>query len=192
MATGDDQDPDDWFSEQEPKRRRQARAPARSAKPERRVAGAAEDWIRDASPSDGERSHQPRSMRALAVAASALVLLLIALAAGGLFSSNSQQPAAPPPTTTGATTAPAQTVPVQRRRPTPPPSTTLKPGDTGVQVKALQRALAHLGYPVGAIDGDYGPATQRAVTSFQRGKGLTGDGVFGPHTLQALTAALRS
>jgi peptidoglycan hydrolase-like protein with peptidoglycan-binding domain len=46
-----------------------------------------------------------------------------------------------------------------------PPRTTLKPGDTGVQVKVLQRALASLGYSAGAVDGQYGPATKQAVAA---------------------------
>lgn len=194
MAAGDDRDPDDWFSEPKHERRRQARtAPARSEKPLRPGAGTAEDWIRDVGQSDGGRARESRGLRALAAATSALILLLIALAAGGVFSSNGGQPAAPPSTTTGAATAPAPTPPVPPKRPTiPPPATTLKPGDTGAQVKALQRALAHLGYPVGAIDGNYGKATQQALASFQRKKGLTADGILGPHTLQALTVALRA
>jgi peptidoglycan hydrolase-like protein with peptidoglycan-binding domain len=67
-----------------------------------------------------------------------------------------------------------------------PPTTTLKPGDSGPQVKGLQRELASLGYPVGAIDGSYGKATTQAVTAFQRSHRLTPDGVVGPTTLLAL------
>jgi peptidoglycan hydrolase-like protein with peptidoglycan-binding domain len=53
-------------------------------------------------------------------------------------------------------------------------------------VKALQRELASLGYSVGAIDGNYGQATIKAVTAFQRADHLTPDGVVGPATLLAL------
>ena len=67
-----------------------------------------------------------------------------------------------------------------------PPTTTLKPGDSGPQVKALQRELASLGYSVGAIDGHYGKATTKAVTAFQRSHHLTADGIVGPATLLAL------
>jgi len=71
--------------------------------------------------------------------------------------------------------------------PTPnPPTTTLKPGDSGPQVKALQRELASLGYPVGAIDGYYGKGAANAVTAFQRAHRLTPDGIVGPATLLAL------
>ena len=87
----------------------------------------------------------------------------------------------PTTSTTTATTSPA----------TGAPGTTLKPGDSGVQVKALQRALATLGYSAGAADGRYGPATKEAVASFQQPHGLTADGILGPKTLRALTRALR-
>jgi peptidoglycan hydrolase-like protein with peptidoglycan-binding domain len=80
------------------------------------------------------------------------------------------------PTTTAAAPAVAAAL----------PTTTLKPGDTGAQVRALQRALKSLGYPVGKIDGQYGPATKTAVAAFQHAAGLTEDGVVGPKTLNAL------
>jgi len=72
------------------------------------------------------------------------------------------------------------------------PATTLKPGDSGVQVKVLQRALASLGYPPGSIDGQYGSATQRAVARLQHASSLTADGVLGPETLLTLTRSLRN
>jgi putative peptidoglycan binding protein len=67
------------------------------------------------------------------------------------------------------------------------PTTTLKPGDTGPQVKTLQRELRALGYAVGAIDGSYGTQTSKAVMAFQRAHHLTVDGIVGPRTLQALS-----
>ncbi|MGB2876009.1 MAG: peptidoglycan-binding domain-containing protein [Gaiellaceae bacterium] len=76
--------------------------------------------------------------------------------------------------------------------PTPAPTTTLKGGDHGPQVRALQRALASLGYPLGHIDGQYGPATQRALAHFQQTQKLAADGVLGPATLAALTQALNN
>ncbi|MBV8480652.1 MAG: peptidoglycan-binding protein [Actinobacteria bacterium] len=121
--------------------------------------------------------------RVLVVAGAFVVLLLAGLAAGGVFSSSSS-PKAPTisvhvnttPVTTAATTPSVKVL----------PSTTLKPGDTGAQVKALQRALKSLGYSVGAIDGQYGPTTKEAVASFQHDERLTADGIFGPKTLNAL------
>ena len=49
-------------------------------------------------------------------------------------------------------------------------------------VKQKQHLLAYLGYYTGAIDGDYGPQTQKATEAFQLGYSLTGDGKFGPDT----------
>lgn len=56
----------------------------------------------------------------------------------------------------------------------------LKRGDRGPAVETLQRALE-----IGA-DGVFGKLTARAVRQFQRGKGLTVDGVVGPQTREAL------
>jgi putative peptidoglycan binding protein len=67
------------------------------------------------------------------------------------------------------------------------PTTTLKPGDTGPQVKTLQRELRALGYLVGGIDGSYGTQTSKAVSAFQRARHLTVDGIVGPKTLLALS-----
>ena len=121
---------------------------------------------------------------------SVLAVFFAILAAFGVF--NGSKAAAPPvpvtphhvtvtlPASTAANTTPSVDVPQQ----------TLKPGDTGAQVKTLQRALAKLGYSAGKPDGDYGPATQVAVERFQVAKGLAEDGVVGPATLAALQKAL--
>jgi lysozyme len=61
----------------------------------------------------------------------------------------------------------------------------LKAGADGKAVKRLQRALTDAGHAV-AVDGDFGPATKRAVKAFQAAKGLTADGVVGPATWAAL------
>jgi peptidoglycan hydrolase-like protein with peptidoglycan-binding domain len=74
----------------------------------------------------------------------------------------------------------------------PAPATTLKPGDTGAQVKRLQRALVSLGYTVGKVDGDYGTATKTAVSQFQTASNLTADGVFGPATKTSLATKLNA
>lgn len=55
-----------------------------------------------------------------------------------------------------------------------------------VRVRRLQRQLARLGYDSGGVDGLYGPRTQRAVTGFERSRGLPADGVAGLDTLRAL------
>jgi peptidoglycan hydrolase-like protein with peptidoglycan-binding domain len=53
---------------------------------------------------------------------------------------------------------------------------TLAVGSRGTGVNCVQ-------FAVGAtIDGIFGPATQRAVITFQRRNGLSADGIVGPHT----------
>ena len=72
-----------------------------------------------------------------------------------------------------------------------PAVTTLRRGDTGPAVAALQRDLHALGYWLGARNDTFGPLTEQAVTAFQKVEGLTRDGVAGPATLAALDAADR-
>ena len=65
---------------------------------------------------------------------------------------------------------------------------TLRKGSKGEYVTLMQTKLIQLGYdldPYGA-DGDFGNKTQRAVVQFQRDSGLTGDGVVGAKTWEAL------
>lgn len=57
---------------------------------------------------------------------------------------------------------------------------TLKQGDKGFGVQALQTALGI------TVDGDFGPNTDKAVRDFQTAKGLTADGIVGPKTAAAL------
>lgn len=61
----------------------------------------------------------------------------------------------------------------------------LRLGSSGYKVEALQKKLCVLGYHTG-IDGDFGPATRRAVVSFQAEHGLKPDGIVGPTTESAL------
>ena len=65
---------------------------------------------------------------------------------------------------------------------------TLSRGDTGETVRAAQLLLIGRGCRCGpwGADGDFGPATQGAVQSYQRGHRLTVDGVVGPATWRAL------
>lgn len=65
-------------------------------------------------------------------------------------------------------------------------SSTLRRGASGTAVKELQQALARAGFNPGAVDGEFGPATERAVKAFQAANGLTADGVVGPKTRAAL------
>jgi Putative peptidoglycan binding domain/CHAP domain len=59
----------------------------------------------------------------------------------------------------------------------------------GPDVLQVQRRLARLGFEPGPLDGEYGPATERAVRAFQAAAGIDADGVVGPQTRAALAAA---
>jgi len=65
---------------------------------------------------------------------------------------------------------------------------TLRRGDSGETVRALQLLLIGRGCRCGpwGADGDFGPATQGAAESFQRGHRLSVDGIVGPATWSAL------
>lgn len=65
----------------------------------------------------------------------------------------------------------------------------LKIGSKGDKVKEYQRLLAGLGYAVGGIDGDYGPATSRVVTAFQQEAGIPTTGEIDKVTALAIYAA---
>ena len=56
-------------------------------------------------------------------------------------------------------------------------------------ISGLQSALKSIGFRV-AVDGDYGPETRQAVTSFQMHAGIAADGICGPQTEAALLKAL--
>jgi hypothetical protein len=182
---------DDWFDEPEPLTETQSGA-------NRGVYEDAEEvWIlpedEDArSPGHREIVIAGRTLTMTQVAIiglSVLAIFFAILAAAGVFNGNkaAAPPVTPPvkpvtvtvQTSTNAVTTPSSQAPAQ----------TLKPGDTGSQVKTLQRELATLGFSPGTPDGDYGPATQVAVERFQVAKGLAEDGVVGPATLAALQKA---
>lgn len=63
---------------------------------------------------------------------------------------------------------------------------TLREGMGGKDVLRLQQRLAEIGFPPGAPDGAFGPATTAALTAFQLSRGLLPDGVMGPRTAEAL------
>jgi hypothetical protein len=191
---GERRDPgyDDWFDEPEP--------PSETQSSARRDVydGDDEVWVlpeeEDTGRTRGGRSgiviagRTPTTTQVVIIALSILAVILALLAAFGAFSSNPSVPTVstppPPPTTTQATTTQTTTQTTQA------PSQTLKPGDTGPQVKQLQEALNSLGYSVGKPDGDYGPATQSAVEQFQAANNLATDGVVGPETLAKLQQSL--
>jgi Putative peptidoglycan binding domain len=187
-------DLDDWFDEPQPPRGRRARPGDRGNRVDAPAPGE-DDWLDE---DDGRLSRIPRpgfldklpDPRAIVVVAvAAIVLLLVGLAVGGVFSSSPPATTAIIPTHAVTTTA-STTQTTTSATPLPAPTVPLKPGDTGPQVRILQRALASLGFSSGTIDGNYGPSTQDAVSRFQRSVGITADGVVGPETRQALRTAL--
>ena len=65
-------------------------------------------------------------------------------------------------------------------------SRTMKIGARGWDVAAMQYILARRGYPPGAIDAVFGPATDAALRNFQSALGLSADGLAGPQTISGL------
>lgn len=66
----------------------------------------------------------------------------------------------------------------------------LRRGDRGEDVKALQRALRHIGYDL-EIDGVFGRITLECVKSFQGSNSLVRDGIVGPLTWRKLQEVAR-
>jgi peptidoglycan hydrolase-like protein with peptidoglycan-binding domain len=75
--------------------------------------------------------------------------------------------------------------------PSPKPRTTLKYGDRGPKVLALQQRLSDLGYWLGTPDGTFGSLTQQAVYALQKAAGISRDGTVGPKTAKALADGIR-
>ena len=65
---------------------------------------------------------------------------------------------------------------------------TIRRGDEGEAVRAMQEALLGLGFDLGkwGADGEFGRATEAAVAAFQRERGLPETGVFGAAERAAL------
>ncbi|HEY8480947.1 MAG TPA: peptidoglycan-binding domain-containing protein [Spirillospora sp.] len=61
-------------------------------------------------------------------------------------------------------------------------------GAQGDHVKAVQYAMKVLQDSSLVVDGIYGPATEAAVTAFQKRKEIDADGIFGPITFRAAFA----
>ncbi|MEY3014686.1 MAG: hypothetical protein RIT45_3421 [Pseudomonadota bacterium] len=63
----------------------------------------------------------------------------------------------------------------------------LRKGSQGSGVSELQRLLnEHGAQPPLKVDGDFGPATERAVRAYQQKRGITVDGIAGDQTFGAL------
>jgi len=67
----------------------------------------------------------------------------------------------------------------------------LKIGDRSPDVKKLQENLNKLGHNARTADGIFGPATDKALKSFQRATGIAVDGIAGPQTFAKITALTR-
>lgn len=71
-------------------------------------------------------------------------------------------------------------------------SASLFQGCSGKEVRLLQQNLQKLGYYLdGAIDGSFGPLTHAAVAEFQESAQIYVDGIVGPQTREAMSAALK-
>ncbi len=173
MAAQGHDDRDDWFADENGE-------PVLESDP----VSSEDDWFVPVPRVERTRPLRERT-RTLVIGGAGVAVLLAILAAAGVFSSGGSPK--PRPIVTTPPRTPVTTTPATHTKPVPAlPTATLKPGDTGTQVKKLQRALKALGYSVGTIDGQYGPTTKEAVASFQHDAKLTADGVFGPKTLNAL------
>jgi peptidoglycan hydrolase-like protein with peptidoglycan-binding domain len=63
---------------------------------------------------------------------------------------------------------------------------TVKKGSKGDAVRMLQQILTDFGFSPGAVDGDFGTKTEKAVKDFQTVFGLVVDGIVGPKSWAAL------
>ena len=64
----------------------------------------------------------------------------------------------------------------------------LRPGSKISEKKLIQRTLNDLGYNAGAVDGDIGKGTQRAIRKFQKQHGLEPTGIVDPKTYDAIVS----
>jgi len=100
---------------------------------------------------------------------------------------------APPPTEAPPTTTVAPPEPTAPATAAPDPDVFLRQGDEGPRVGLMQFKLVVLGYlPTGADTGVFDSATSSAVLEFQGDYGLIVDGIVGPETERAISAAAES
>ncbi|MET9962845.1 peptidoglycan-binding domain-containing protein [Streptomyces sp. NPDC006326] len=87
----------------------------------------------------------------------------------------------------GAPGSPPPPSPSTTRTPKARTSGTLRRGDTGPEVRALQERLYGQGFTYVSVTGVYDDQTWRGVTQLQRDRGIKGDpqGVYGPATRAA-------
>ena len=150
----------------------------------------------------GDRDVEPSRRLIGGAVVGAVILLLAGVLAGALASRSLSggvetttslvTTTATLTTTLTTSTTPSTTTTTSSTPTTPatlPEGVVLRRGAKGAEVRQVQEALVALGYST-TIDGKFGPATAQAVKSFQASSGLTDDGVVGPATLSALSAAV--
>jgi peptidoglycan hydrolase-like protein with peptidoglycan-binding domain len=96
----------------------------------------------------------------------------------------------PPPTTTTSMVT-TTTHPTTTTTTTAPGSPTLKNGDRGPEVRAVQQRLTDLGYWLGAVDGIFGNNTFHAVVALQKTAGLERTGLVDDATRDAIDVGVR-
>jgi len=107
-----------------------------------------------------------------------------------LFSGTAKAASAVATTAASGSSAKATATPKATTKATPSPTPgTLKQGDKGDEVRALQNKLIELGYLTGKADGVFGQKTLAAVVAFQKANKLSADGVAGAKTLSKLDSA---
>ena len=188
---------DDWFVETGG-----GRSPAADDETELREA-------RQSAQGEGESRAairvRERSRRLIVGAIAGAMILVVAGALAGALVSRSLNGGVETTTSLVTTTATLTTTLTTSTTPSTTPTTTtsstpttqatlpegvvLRRGAKGAEVRQVQEALVALGYST-TVDGKFGPATAQAVKSFQASSGLTDDGVVGPATLSALSAAV--
>jgi len=190
---------DDWFVE--PGGGRSRSADDEAALRETRQP-APDEGDRDPALRGREDARSPRLVGG-AIVGAAILLVAGALAGavvsrsltGGVETTTSLVTTTATFTTTLATSTTPSTTPTTTTSTTPttpatlPEGVVLRRGAKGAEVQQVQEALVALGYST-TVDGKFGPDTAQAVQSFQASSGLTNDGVVGPATLSALSAAV--
>jgi murein L,D-transpeptidase YcbB/YkuD len=186
---------DDWFVE-----KGGAHSPAADDQTELRETRQSAEGEGEPRAAAGARDGEPSRRRIVGAVVAAVTLLLAGVLAGALASrslSGGVETTTSLVTTTATltTTLTTSTTPSTTTSSTPtapatlPEGVVLRRGAKGAEVRQVQEALVALGYST-TIDGKFGPATAQAVKSFQASSGLTDDGVVGPATLSALSAAV--
>ena len=187
---------DDWFIEPdvEPSTDHEEPRERRTSDPEPREGASGPPESRGAKGLGGERSRKlvaAAVVGAIVFIGGALVATLAARAlSGGDETTTSTLTRTTTVTTTSPTTTSTTTTPTTSSAAELPQGVVLRRGDESGDVSEVQAALVELGYSTGSVDGKFGPATEQAVRDFQQSSSLKQDGLVGPTTLAALSAAL--